>query len=395
MPGAGHQERPDRNPPRVLFLIDHLNRERGGAENQAFLLLANMPRDRVAMRLACFDGRAEDFEQLIRAGVEVDTLPHPSRGTWPLAVLRNVGGIVRQHGIHVVQSYLPTMDIVAPFSRVLHLRLRVATSRRCLDEYLRPRHLRLLRRSGKLAHAIVANSAAVAESVRRLEGDVGARLRVIPNALPLPPLADPRERVEARARFGVVDEDFVIAYPAHFRDGKGHRYLPDLARLLAASVPRARLLVAGDTTTDSECRRNSAALLAAIEEGGLGTTIRSLGLLPAVRPLLAASDVTLNLSDMEGMSNTIMEGMAMGLPVIATGVGGTPELVEDGREGLLVGRGDVAAASERLTRLATDVARRRSMGEAARERIARDFSIGRLVDSYATLYESLARLRRA
>jgi hypothetical protein len=53
--GAGNRSGATASPPRVLFLIDHLNRERGGAENQAFLLLANMPRERIVMRLACFD----------------------------------------------------------------------------------------------------------------------------------------------------------------------------------------------------------------------------------------------------------------------------------------------------------------------------------------------------
>lgn len=388
-PGLPRDSSGRHSPQRVLFLIDHLNRERGGAENQAFLLLANMPRERVVMRLACFDGRAEDFADLSAAGIEVDLLPRPSRGLWPLTTLSRASGIIRRERIDVVQAFLPTLDILAPFLRVRHPRLRIATSRRCLDEYLRPRHLRLLRRTGKLAHAIIANSSAVAESVRRLEGNVGDRLRVIPNALPAWPPAEPGERAAARDRLGVGERQFVIAYPAHFRDGKGHRYLPDLARLLAATAPEARLLVAGDTTGDAECRRNSAALSSAVKAGGLGETIRCLGLLPAIRPLLAAADATLNLSDMEGMSNTLMEGMALGLPILASDVGGTPELIEDGREGLLVPRGDTRAAAEGLTRLARDAGLRDRLGMAARERIARDFSVERLVESYAGLYESL------
>jgi glycosyltransferase involved in cell wall biosynthesis len=372
-------------------MIDHLNRERGGAENQAFLLLANMPRERVAMRLACFDGRAEDLKDLSSAGVEVEILPHPSRRIWPLAVLAHAGGTIRRNRINVVQTFLPTLDILAPFLRLQHPRLRIATSRRCLDEALRPRHLRLLRRTGKFVHAIVANSIAVADSVRRLEGPVGTRLRVIPNALlPCAPFG-PGERASARRQLGVTDGDFVIAYPVHFRDGKGHQYLPEVARRLVASVPAARLLVAGDTTSDTACRRNSAALVSAIEKGGLAQSVRCLGLLPTVRPLLAAADVLFNFSDTEGMSNTVMEGMALGLPVVASGVGGTPELIQDGREGLLVRRGDAEAAADRLARLASDPDLRRRMGGAARERISRDFSVERLVDSYARLYESLGR----
>jgi hypothetical protein len=146
---------------------------------------------------------------------------------------------------------------------------------------------------------------------------------VIPNAIPPWPPISPGERAEARKRFQVSGDDFVVAYPAHFRDGKGHRYLPELAMRLRESTPCARILAAGDTTGDSECRRNSSIFQAAIARDDLSRTIRCLGLLPAIRPLLAASDVTLNLSDMEGMSNTIMEGMALGW-TSRRGVGGTP-----------------------------------------------------------------------
>ncbi|MBM3285936.1 MAG: glycosyltransferase [Candidatus Eisenbacteria bacterium] len=379
--------------PHVLVLIDHLNRERGGAENQAILLLRGMPPEKARMRVAYFAGRSEDIEAVAAAGVGIDLLPSGPRRLWPISVLRKASGIVRRHRIQVVQTFLPSLDILAPALRLLHPSLRISTSRRCLDSYLPARHLRLLRLSGRFAHAIVANARAVAESARVEEGAAESRLRVIPNAIEPSPAPDPVERRDARRRFAMSDDDFVIAYPAHFRDGKGHKHLVDLLRRLLERAPRALLAVAGDEEGEPDCVANSALFRAEVRQSGLENRVRRLGLLPGIRPLLAAADVALNLSETEGMSNTIMEAMAAGLPVVATRVGGTPELIEDGREGWLIPAGDLFLGADRLALLAGEPEARRRMAAATRERVLRDFSVARMADSYAALYRGLLEPR--
>ena len=91
-------------------------------------------------------------------------------------------------------------------------------------------------------------------------------------------------------------------------------------------------------------------------------------------------------SHSEGMSNTILEAMASGLPVIATAVGSNPELVADGETGFLVPADDPETLSLRLTRLSEDLPLRREMGIRGRSRIERDFSIARMVEDYSNLY---------
>jgi glycosyltransferase involved in cell wall biosynthesis len=376
---------------RVLFLIGGMGP--AGAERQAGLLLHHLPKDCFQVRLACFRGPAEVFEGLRASGVAVDLLPPPSRFVWPISTLRFLRRTIREHGVDIVHGFLPTQAALAPALRLFDPAIRVITSRRSLDEYVSPRELRLMRLTRRWSTAIVANSKAVAESVRRLEGDPGDRLLVIPNAMPLPPPISPGERSEARSRLGLAEEDFVVAYPAHFRRGKGHDYLPEIARGLVSVVPRARFVLAGDEQSNAEYRRNSEIARAAVAALGLEDYFRFLGMVPNSRPVLAAADVVLNLSDMEGMSNTIMEAMAVGLPLVATEVGGTPELVVDGREGWLVKPRDVGTATKRLADLAADPARRLLMGQAGHARIAGEFGLDRMIGAYAELYERVARRR--
>ena len=91
----------------------------------------------------------------------------------------------------------------------------------------------------------------------------------------------------------------------------------------------------------------------------------------------------------EGISNSLVESMALGVPVVATAGGGTDELVEDGVSGLLVPSGDVAAAAAALARLLDDAALRERLAAAARRRVAEAFGLERFLREHLDLYESV------
>jgi glycosyltransferase involved in cell wall biosynthesis len=107
--------------------------------------------------------------------------------------------------------------------------------------------------------------------------------------------------------------------------------------------------------------------------------------------VLAALDVFVLSSVSEGLSNTILEAMATGLPVVATHVGGTDELVQDGGTGLLVSSKSPRELAAALGRLAADGSKRRVMGAAGRARVETEFSLGTMVQRYEALYLDLAR----
>lgn len=377
---------------RLLFLIGGM--DSGGAQTQARLLLESLPSRGVEAHLACYHGSEEILRSLGDAGVEVHRLPRPLRRLWPLQIFAALHRLVRRHRIQIVHAFLEDFVIIAPPLRLLQPRLAVVASRRSLADYVRPDRLRLMAWSARWASAVVANASAVAESARVAEGDPGAKLRVIRNGMPLPPPVPLEERARAREEFGVEPEAFVVAYPAHFRHGKGHARLPEVVRGLADAVPGARVLLAGKAESDPHYRRTHARFLETAERLRLAGNFVHLGLLPHSRQLLAASDVLLSFSESEGMSNSIMEAMAIGLPVVASDVGGTPELVRDGVDGWLIASGDTRAASERLVRLAKDPGRGRRMGEAGRSRIEHEFSVARMVEAYLEIYEETTGRRR-
>jgi glycosyltransferase involved in cell wall biosynthesis len=112
-----------------------------------------------------------------------------------------------------------------------------------------------------------------------------------------------------------------------------------------------------------------------------------------VPDLLNTMDAFALTSISEGMSNTLLEAMATGLPVVATAVGGNPEVVVEDASGWLFRPGDAEALSSRLTFLASQADMRRRFGDAARERVIARFSLARMLDEYSQLYLELAARR--
>lgn len=145
---------------------------------------------------------------------------------------------------------------------------------------------------------------------------------------------------------------------------------------------RLRLVLVGD----GPLRAEAAAVLA---QAGVAELAWLPGERRDVPEVMRGLDCFVLPSLAEGISNTILEAMSSGLPVIATEVGGNPDLIEHGRTGLLVPAGDAAALAQALGVLAADPARARALGLAARQQVEREFSLAAMVDAYQAMYDSL------
>lgn len=157
-----------------------------------------------------------------------------------------------------------------------------------------------------------------------------------------------------------------------------------LLRRRPDSASRLRLVLVGDGP-------ERPALEAAIQAEGLADIAGVTGWQDDVPALLASLDIFVLPSLNEGISNTILEAMACGLPVVATRVGGNPELVVDGETGYLFPVGDSASLADRLAAYLDEPGLRARQGEAARRRAETEFSMERMLGAYAELYRSLTR----
>ena len=203
---------------------------------------------------------------------------------------------------------------------------------------------------------------------------------------------DQQARARARAELGVEADQVLVAAVGVRNPQKGHEWFVRAAALLAPRFPQARFLVIGapspshsDHMAEVVGEAERAGLLAGDVLGFVDPGARVAELTQAI-DVLAMSSVPRS----EGMPTVILEAMTNATPAVATDVGATGELIEDGVSGLVVGAQDPEAMADAIGGLLADPARREAMGSAARERASRRFGLERLADLYAGAYELAA-----
>lgn len=207
-----------------------------------------------------------------------------------------------------------------------------------------------------------------------------AKLIFVPNGIPTPP---PPSGNDVRAELGIEPGVPVIGTVCALRAQKALDVLVDAAAMVIRDLPELRVLIAGRGP-------ERAAVQGRIERLGLAHHVLMLGHRSDVPDVLAALDVAVSSSAFEGTPLAILEYMDAGLPVVATRVGGIPDLIEPGENGLLVDPGDPAGLAAAIRELLADPSRAAEMGRRGRERRRREFEISVTVKHVEQLYVRLA-----
>lgn len=370
------------SPRRVMLVIGQLHL--GGAERQLFELAVRLDRSRYLPEVVCLSQVSEPFGALLRqGGVPVETLGRS--GHRDLGRALRLAGLIEKRAAHLVHSYLLAANAYTYVATRLSGRRRpyIASSRTCIP----PAgwwSMRVHARAFRSAKAVIANSRRVMEFTRGLYGVDERRLHIIPNGVDL---TDPRAgregaRAAARAALRLPDDAVVVGTIGRLSPEKNPRLFLEMAARVAAVTRGSLFIMVGDGKEMGELRGRA-------ERLGLSDRLMLLGARQDVGSLLSGFDLFVSPSDTEGMPNAVMEAMAAGLPVVATRVGGTDEVVEEGSTGYLVERGDLAALTERTAQLVADPEARRLMGRRGRERVEREFSIQRMVTSTMALYDEV------
>ncbi|MEO8564270.1 MAG: glycosyltransferase [bacterium] len=236
-----------------------------------------------------------------------------------------------------------------------------------------------------LARRIVAVSDAVKQSYASLPGFPVERVEVVYPGLDIAgaPAPDPLLRGRAREALGLGATAPVLLNVGRLEAVKGQRQLVPMMLRVRARLPEARLLIAGDGDLREELARQ-------IAEAGLEGTVQLLGSRADVDTLLAASDVLVLASESEAAPLPLFESMRAARPVVATGVGGVPEIVRDGETGLVVPRGDSLAMADAVLRILVTPGLADAMGAAGRQRALEQFDISHSLRALVRIYREVA-----
>jgi glycosyltransferase involved in cell wall biosynthesis len=357
----------------ILVLIKGLGV--GGAEKLISEGSAYWDRDRFDYHVAyVLPWKNQLVERLTARGIEVTCLGGP-HGTNPASLTR-LRRLIDRTGARLVHAHLPATGVLA---RIVSPVPVVYTEHNLAGSYRLP-----VRLFNRLTYGRNSAVTAVSEPVARsLDGYPGPAPVVIPNGVSVS--VEPGTVESLKKELGQSPDDRLVVHVGNIRPHKGHAILVDAARLIAQARTDVTIVSIGGEKHTGDLSRLR----------GLAQNIprlRFLGRREDALAFIAAADVLVNPSTVEGLPVTLLEAMALSTPIVATAVGGVPSVVRDGETGLLVPPGDPAALADATLRILDDPPTGARLAGAAHEVVVRDYGLERMVRTTEKLYEDLLRV---
>ncbi len=362
---------------RLLQIIPTL--DRAGAEKQMSLLVRHLDPSRFEPHV-CVLTRSGPLEGELRAaGIPLHLVG--KRRRVDLAAYLRLRRVIRQVRPDIVQTWLFAGN---SYGRVAAREARVpviVASERCVDLWKAGWQFAIDRLLCRWTDAIVVNSPAVRDFYVQ-HGLPAEKFAVIPNAVELPPEKPPCSREELLKELGLPTQTRLVAVIGRLWPQKQIEDAIWAADLLKVIRDDVHLLVIGDGPERDR-------LLRFRDQVEIADRVHFLGHREDVPRILPHIDVLWSTSRYEGQSNTILEGMAYGRPIVATDIPGTRDMIIPGKTGFLFPVGDRAALARFTQQLLENPALANEIGQTARQFVAENFSLQRMVAQFQELYERL------
>ncbi|MBF0511869.1 MAG: glycosyltransferase, partial [Candidatus Omnitrophica bacterium] len=364
----------------IVLLTDCLGDITGGAEKQIFELARRLPKTQYNVYIASMEAGPRTSASLIQS---IDCQLKVFRVNRIYGLSGFFQGIkflffLRRHSIDVMMTYHFGSDIWGTFWGHLASVGTIISNRRDMGFWRHQFHVMVYRMINPWVHKIVAVTATVKQMIIEMEGVCADKIQVIYNGVdPAPSVLDSAQN---REQLGLGAQDTVVMHVANLHPVKGHKYLIEAFARIAPRFPNAKLVLVGQDKLNGEMQN-------LVKHRGINYQVLFLGQRKDVPKLLALADIGVLPSLSEGMSNAILEYMAFGLAVIATNVGGNPELIEHGVNGLLVEKENIEQLSEALIRLLVDKTKREAYGKHSLLLVQEKFSMQAMLGAYRKLFE--------
>jgi len=303
----------------------------------------------------------------------------PMEGQWDFRWIVQCCGMVRQQNVSLIHAHEFRANVFGALVAKLCGIPLVATVH---GKNYYPDHAK--RRMAYRWASRAAHMVAVSYDLRRfLEERIGIahdRVTVIHNGVDMIQQGSLAQMRRLRSEFGVGEDEFVIGIVGSLYPVKGHAYLFHALRTVLVHHPKTRLLVIGQGDLEQALKQE-------VLELGIERAVSFLGLRDDVPRILPLLDLFVLPSLSEGLSVALLEAMSAGVPVIASKVGGNPEIVVNGETGYLVPPQRPEELASRIIEFMSNQESSRLMGERGRERVAREFTTARMLERYQDLYD--------
>lgn len=371
----------------VLKIVYTINRmDVGGSQTHLLQVFNLLDRRRFDPVLYCLSGEGALLEAVRETGVRVVRAGVRTGFRSPRvipAVLR-LAWMFRQESADIVHNYLLRANAVGSVAaRLAGVPLVLASKRGCHE--MRGWELRGAQLGNALSDCVTTNAEAVRQFVHQDESCALDKMVVIPSGIDTDRFQPPAGGGD-KTRLGLRPGDPVVGVVTRMRVRKGVEEFIEAMIQVRREHPGAQAVIVGEVELDDDMRTR-------VAEAGMADDLHLLGRRSDMPEVLAAFDLFVLASHDEGMSNAILEAMAMEKPVVATDVGGTGEVVREGVSGRLVPPRVVEPLARAIAEVLADPDGMREMGRAGRAIVVEGFSARSMVRQMEALYEKLVRQR--
>lgn len=363
---------------KVMLLVPTL--DQSGAEKQLVLLACQLPTDEFDVHVVALTRSGPLAKELADHGVRLTVLG--KKWKFDPFTFSRLRKLIQSEQPDILHTWLFAANAYARLivGRRMSHRPKIVVSERCVDVWKSGWQLWLDQKLIGRTDRLIGNSQAVAEFYRSI-GYPADILRVIHNGISIPEnFTTDREALLAELEIPVGSP--VVGFIGRMARQKRGEDIVFAMALVAILQPDAHLLMIGEGPERDK-------LMKFARDIGIDNLVRFTGHRADAAKLLSVMDVFWLASDFEGLSNSLMEAMAAGVPCIASDIPPNRELVVDGETGFLVRVGDRVGFQQFTDRLLSDAELARRMGDSGRERMRREFSIDSMVDAHAKLYREV------
>lgn len=369
---------------KIAFILDAFPDPQAGTEGQFWLLYNTIDRSRFEPRIMLL--RPSGFlQERIPAGeltvLHVQRLRSP-RSWWSMA---RAAYRIRRSGCRLAHIFFNDSALVFPVILKI-LGMRVIVARRDLGIWYTKGILRLLRFNRHFTDAVVANCEAVKDVVVAKEGVGPDRVAVIYNAITR---AEQHQVGQVPNGMRLPKGARALVLVANLRPLKRIDVAVKALALLGSEHADVHLVVCGEDRPARSGGSQQVELQRLAESLGVGSRVHFCGKIADPMPIVWSAELCLQCSETEGLSNTIIEYMYAGKPIICTNVGGSSELVQDGWNGFLCAPGDAQQLASLVERLLSDRELAARFGAASRERAQQMFDVNSMMVGHMELYGRL------
>jgi len=370
---------------KINILHIYQNSKIGGVQQQLLSLLKAYSRERFNPIFCCLGPKEEIGKEIEGTGIEFIPLNKLRYNRFSSGIVLELHRLMKKKQIHVVRTHRYRSNLygrLAAFFAGVPVIIASVHDNYRTDK--RPKRRIMNRILSKITDKIVAVSEDVKEDIIRYDSIDPSKIEVIPNGIDVERFNPEKNTTDIRKEFSLEEDDIVIGFVGRIVPAKGLEYLLNALPYLNEEFKSIKLLIVGEGSLVEELKERA-------KKNNIFDNILFIGRRRDIPEILASINIFVMPSIAEGLPNALLEAMAMGKPIVTTEVGGIPEIVKNGFNGLLVPPRDTLSLSKAIKELIGNDRLAAKLGQAARDLVHDNLSIKAIAQKWQSLYVSILK----